>query len=117
MAFLRNEKGQKLVSPSCASDAAGDAWLAEFMELVGDSLPDCFGLHYYGSEVDRAIDYIESKHRGYSSLPIIVSEIACTSRNKREVSKFTAKLCNWMDVNPWIFIRVCLLWLYAGSCR
>ena len=33
----------------------------------------------------------------------MVSEIASTSRNKKEVFTFTAQLANWMDLCPWIF--------------
>lgn len=103
MVALGVDNGVKIVSPACASDAVGDAWLAEFMNPVEECLPDYVGLHYYGEEADRAIEYIESMHRKYPSLPIVVSEIGCTSRELKTVFEFTAKLCNWMDETLWIF--------------
>lgn len=101
MVALRAEKGVKLVSPACASDAGGEAWLAEFMKQVDKCLPDYLGLHYYGDEASRAIEYIESMHQKYPSLPVVVSEIGCTSRESATVFEFTAKLCNWMDETDW----------------
>ena len=53
--------GKKLVSPACASDPPGEAWLAEFMrkiEAAGEA-PDYLGLHYYGTESKGAIEYVE----------------------------------------------------------
>lgn len=58
---LRKEKGKKLISPGCASDAGGEAWLTEFMkglEDVGEP-PDYLGLHYYGPDGAAAIKYIQ----------------------------------------------------------
>ena len=34
---------------------------------------------------------------------MLVSEIACISRSKREVYSFTAQVANWMDQCPWVF--------------
>lgn len=103
MVVLRAEKGPQLVSPSCASDAAGEAWLAHYMNHTRDTPPDFLGLHYYGDEAKEAIRYIETMHMKYPFLPVVVSEIACTSREGRKVLEFTAKLCNWMDETSWIF--------------
>lgn len=40
------QKGKKLVSPSCASDPAGQKWIADFMNRVSSNPPDFLGLHY-----------------------------------------------------------------------
>lgn len=34
---------------------------------------------------------------------MVVSEIACISRAKKEVYAFTVQVANWMDECPWIF--------------
>lgn len=34
---------------------------------------------------------------------MVVSEIACISRNGKEVFAFTAQVANWMDHCPWVF--------------
>ncbi|MCJ1310523.1 hypothetical protein MMC25_004187 [Agyrium rufum] len=107
---LRIEKGKKLVSPSCASDPGGEAWLAEFMRLVGEkgeananALPDYLGLHYYGGDDGSgAIAYIEKMHARYPGLPVVVSEIASIARDEREVRVFTARVANWMDGVEWV---------------
>ncbi|KAF2452317.1 hypothetical protein BDY21DRAFT_261648, partial [Lineolata rhizophorae] len=92
-----------LVGPACASDEAGSKWLAEFMHLVASDPPDYIGVHYYGTDADAAIKYLEAVHEKYPSKPLVVSEIASISRDKKEVYAFTAEVANWMDDRPWIF--------------
>ena len=103
MVPLRKTRRKKLVSPSCASDAAGTAWISEFMALVADAPPDFLGLNFYGSVSRSAIDYLTAMHRRFPRYPVVVSEIASTARGKREVVRFTAELANWMDATDWIF--------------
>ena len=100
---LREHKGKKLVSPSCASDPAGEAWINDFMKRVASHPPDFLGMHYYGTDGNEAIKYLESMHEKHPHQPIIVSEIASISHQKNEVLRFTAQLANWMDKTPWIF--------------
>ncbi|KAL9597560.1 MAG: hypothetical protein Q9219_005062 [cf. Caloplaca sp. 3 TL-2023] len=100
---LRQHKGKKLVSPSCASDPKGQEWINDFMHRVAEHPPDFLGLHYYGTEAKGAIDYIEMMHRKHPKQHVMVTEIASISRNHHDVMQFTAKLCNWMDQTPWIF--------------
>ncbi|MCJ1476776.1 hypothetical protein MMC13_005445 [Lambiella insularis] len=100
---LQEQKGKKLVSPSCASDPSGEAWMTDFMSRVASCAPDFLGIHYYGTDGRAAIEYIKSMHERYPDLPVIVSEIASISREKGDVLGFTAHLANWMDETPWIF--------------
>lgn len=103
MVPLRQHKGKKLVSPSCASDPAGSAWIEDFMNRVKDAKPDYLGLHYYGTEVKAAKEFIENKHKKWPNIPIIVSEIASISRDGKSVVEFTKQMANWMDDEKWIF--------------
>lgn len=73
------------------------------MNHVSENRPDYLGLHYYGPDGNAAIVYIESMHKKYPNHPIIVSEIASTSRNYADVLAFTAQLANWMDKTEYIF--------------
>lgn len=61
MVPLRKEKGKRFVSPGCASDPAGEAWLDEFLKKVEATKepPEYLGLHYYGPDGSAAIAYIE----------------------------------------------------------
>ena len=103
MVPLRNNKGKKLVSPSCSNDDAGQAWLADFMNRVSDNPPDYLGLHYYSTDGYAAIRFLESMHDKYPNQPIIVSEIASIARTKNDVYGFTIQLANYMDAADWIF--------------
>lgn len=44
-----------------------------------------------------------NRHHKYPAYPVVVSEIASISRDKKEVFAFTAQVANWMDQCPWIF--------------
>ncbi|KAF2277761.1 uncharacterized protein EI97DRAFT_465891 [Westerdykella ornata] len=100
---LRNKRGKKLVSPSCASDDGGKNWLYRWMELVKDCPPDFLGMHWYGTDPNLAIRDIEAMHKRFPKLRIIVSEIASISRDSHQVFEFTKKVCNWMDGTDYIF--------------
>ncbi|GKT59530.1 hypothetical protein ColTof4_10751 [Colletotrichum tofieldiae] len=109
---LRGKRGKKLVGPACASDEAGERWLAEFMAAVcgdgtgaakgdGSEGPDFLGVHYYSGDVEHAKRYITSMWERYR-LPLNVSEIASISRDEKEVERFTDELSDWMDEKEWI---------------
>ncbi|KAL8809949.1 MAG: hypothetical protein Q9223_002761 [Gallowayella weberi] len=102
MVPLRQQKGKKLVGPAVASDENGKNWLADFMNRVRDQPPDFLGLHYYGTNGNDAIRYLEEMHSKYPQ-PIVVSEIASTDRNAGSVWNFTVQLANYMDNADWIF--------------
>ena len=97
------EKGKQLVSPSCASDPNGQDWTHRFMELVKDTPPDYLGLHWYGTDGNEMIKYLEQFHERYPKLPIVVSEFASVHRNKMDVWGLTIQLVNWLDEQEWIF--------------
>lgn len=103
MVPLRQQRGKKLVGPSISSDENGKNWLADFMNRVGDAPPDFLGLHYYGTDGNACIQYLQEMHSKYPSLPIIVSEIASIDRNAGSVYNFTVQLANFMDNTDWIF--------------
>ena len=99
---LRKEKGSKLVSPSCASNPKGQAWIADFMRRVESAPPDFLGLHYYGTDHNEAIKYFEEMHAKHPRQPFFVTEIASISHNYRDVVNFTVEIANWMDRTEWI---------------
>ena len=103
MVPLRHGKGKHLVSPSCSNDENGQKWIADFMNRVSANPPDYLGLHYYGTDGNAAIHYLESMHNKFPKHKVIVSEIASTSRNGADVIGFTAQLANYMDHADWIF--------------
>lgn len=103
MVPLRQQKGKKLVSPSCSNDAHGQAWLADFMNRVNDAPPDFLGLHYYGTNGDDAIKYVTDMHNKHSNMKVIVSEIASISKDHNQVLHFTAQFANWADHCDWMY--------------
>ncbi|MCJ1236715.1 hypothetical protein MMC14_004697 [Varicellaria rhodocarpa] len=103
MVPLRRQHGKKLVSPSCSNDKAGQAWIADFMKRVDKEAPDYLGLHYYGTDGNAAIRFIQDMHTKHPHQPIIVSEIASTARDLPSVMGFTAQLVDWMDGRDFVF--------------
>ncbi|KAL9596794.1 MAG: hypothetical protein Q9219_005553 [cf. Caloplaca sp. 3 TL-2023] len=102
MVPLRQQKGKYLVSPSVASDDNGKNWLADFMNRISDAPPDFIGLHYYGTDGNACIQYLQEMHSKYPQR-IIVSEIASIDRNAGSVWNFTVQVANFMDSVDWIF--------------
>ncbi|PVI02275.1 glycoside hydrolase family 128 protein [Periconia macrospinosa] len=100
---LRNQRQKQLVSPSCASDPNGQNWIAEWMNLVQDCAPEFLGIHWYGTSADEAKRYIEDMHNKFPNQKIIVSEIACISRDGNECYQFTRDMCNWLDGQDYVF--------------
>lgn len=100
----------RLVGPAPASDEAGSAWLREFMGYLGDGeKPDLLGVHYYTGQDQGAADaaaaaqaYIQGQSEAYGGLPVVVSEIASTSRDAAEVDAFTRQMAQWLDAQDWV---------------
>lgn len=98
---LRN-KGNKLVSPSCASDPDGQNWIADFMSRVESDPPDFLGLHWYGTDHNEAIRYFEEMHAKHPRQPLFITEVASISRDYQDVLSFTVEITNWMDKTEWV---------------
>ncbi|KAI1077753.1 glycoside hydrolase family 128 protein [Whalleya microplaca] len=119
MVPLRKQYNIKLVAPGCASSQQGSQWLDTFMKQLGkDEQPDYLNLHFYttdGNPVDQEIQsgktYLSGRHDTYK-LPVIVGEIASTSRNANDVDKFSKDLAQWLDSQNWVVEYG----LYGVSC-
>ena len=103
MLQLRREKGKKLVSPSCANDQKGQDWINKWMQLVSSNPPDYLGLHYYGTNGNAMINFLQDMHNRHPNQPIIVSEWASIARGYDDVLGMTIQLVNFMDGQEWIF--------------
>lgn len=90
----------KIVGPACASDPAGQAWITEFLGLLKGKggVVDFLGVHWYGEDHEEAKRFLEGwkeKCGGIGDgVKVVVSEIACTSREYSAVKTFNAELCN-----------------------
>ncbi|KAI6089191.1 glycoside hydrolase family 128 protein [Hypoxylon rubiginosum] len=101
---LRQKYGAKLVTPGCASSGEGSAWLQSFMgALADDEKPDYLNLHFYtlpqnpcDQEIKNAENFFSEKHTTYN-LPVIIGEIASTSRDATQVVTFTKEVSKWLD--------------------
>lgn len=103
MVPLRRNKGKKLVSPSCSNDQNGQNWINKWMALVSANPPDYLGLHYYGTDGNAMIAYLQAMHELHPKQPVIVSEWASIAKERASVYGMTAQLCNFMDGQAWVF--------------
>ncbi|KAI1480996.1 glycoside hydrolase family 128 protein [Daldinia eschscholtzii] len=100
---LRNNKGKKLGSPAVASDNNGRGWIEKFMSLISRDPPDFLCLHYYSTNANDAIKYIQDMHNKWPQRKVMVTEIASIDRNYPAVVNFTVQICNWLDSQDWVF--------------
>jgi hypothetical protein len=45
----------------------------------------------------------KNRHNKFPEYPVVISEIACISRDKKTVFEFTAQVANWCDECPWVY--------------
>ncbi|RYP68342.1 hypothetical protein DL771_006728 [Monosporascus sp. 5C6A] len=106
---LRQDYSARLVSPGCASSDDGTRWLDEFMgHLTDGEKPDYMALHFYtkahepaDKEILAAKQYLETRHEQHN-LPVIINELASTSRDLNIVRNFTTEVGNWLDGQDWV---------------
>ncbi|KAI1759587.1 glycoside hydrolase family 128 protein [Hypoxylon sp. FL1150] len=106
---LRQKYGAKLAGPGCASSDEGSAWLQSFMGMLADDeKPDYLNLHFYtlaqnpcDQEIQNAENFVSGKHATYN-LPVIIGEIASTSRDAAQVVDFTKEVSEWLDKQSWV---------------
>lgn len=106
---LKTQYNAKLVGPGTSSSDAGIAFQDAFMgALADDEKPDYVGLHYYSTEgnpiageITWGQNYLTTAHSKYN-IPVIVNEIACTSRDSADVTQFSNSMTEWMDQQSWI---------------
>ncbi|CAJ2512234.1 Uu.00g052490.m01.CDS01 [Anthostomella pinea] len=106
---LRAQHGVKLSSPACAADAAGTAWLDSFMsQLSAAEKPDFVGIYFYADaaqnaadEVQSAQDYLNTRHTKFG-IPIVILEMASTSRDFSVMDTFTRQMVAWLDGQDWV---------------
>ncbi|KAK7981381.1 glycoside hydrolase family 128 protein [Apiospora saccharicola] len=104
---LRQSHGDrvKLVSPACASDPPGSQWLDDFMTGLPDECdrPDILGLHFYtmpdqtAEQGTAAAKVYFEERRARFKLPVVISELASTSRDPAVVDRFTRDLSRWLE--------------------
>ncbi|RYP08430.1 hypothetical protein DL765_008785 [Monosporascus sp. GIB2] len=105
---LHHGYNAKLLSPGCASNGDGTRWLDEFMGLTDDEKPDYIALRFY-TTADESADkevladkqYLKTRHEQHN-LPVIINELASTSRDLNIVRKFRTESRGAIDGDgPW----------------
>lgn len=70
-------QGYRITTPGCTSDDNGFNWLKSFIEgCAGQCGFSAIQTHYYGTDADNFIEYIEKIHSHWPDFPIIISEYA-----------------------------------------
>jgi len=70
-------QGYRITTPGCTSDDNGFNWLSGFIEgCAGSCGFSAIQTHYYGTDADAFIAYIQKIHAAWPEFPIIISEYA-----------------------------------------
>lgn len=100
------DQGYRLATPGCTSDDKGLAWIKGFVEgCAGRCKFSVLQTHYYGTDADAFIAYIQNLYDLYH-LPIIVSEYsAATFGNGQPLSlgethAYVEKTQSWREFLP-----------------
>jgi hypothetical protein len=99
---LKN-KGYQLVGPACTSAPNAIDWYRQFLAACSDCTFNALALHYYGTDPNDFIGYVESFHNAFPQYQIMVTEFACQNFgggaqcSKDQVFNFMSTVTKWMD--------------------
>ncbi|KAH8113377.1 glycosyl hydrolase catalytic core-domain-containing protein [Phellopilus nigrolimitatus] len=74
------DQGYQLIAPVTSSNPNGKVWMQQFMSQVDTSKIAGMPIHYYGTNAQDMIDYIEDWHSTFNK-PIWITEFACQNFN------------------------------------
>lgn len=101
-------KGYTLVSPSTSNAKTSLSWYQSYFKTCPDCHTGKVAAHFYGTDPNHFISYIESVHAATGNSTIWVTEVACqdfsgrTNCNKNDAEKFMTAIMNWMDKTSWV---------------
>jgi len=101
-------KGYKLVGPACTSAPSAIGWYKDFLAACSGCKFDSLALHYYGTDPQDMINYIQSFHTAFPQYPIMVTEFACqnfgggSQCDQGQVYNFMKTVTSWMDSQGYI---------------
>lgn len=115
-------QGYKITSPACTSDEKGFQWIKEFMDNCQDCGISILQTHFYGTNADDFIAYIQRLR--VFGLPIIISEYASETfgwgadLSLEETRAFVAKTQAWLnqqdDVIAYFYFGPLTTWAAGG---
>jgi hypothetical protein len=71
-----HKRNYQLISPATTSGGAGDTWMEQFIAQCKNCHIDGMAIHYYGTDPQAMIKYVENRYNKYK-LPIWITEFAC----------------------------------------
>jgi len=102
------DQGYRLATPGCTSDDNGFNWIKGFVDgCAGRCKFSVLQTHYYGTDADKFIAYIQNLYDTFG-LPIIVSEYSAETfgngpeLSKDEVHAYVAKTQNWLKAQSFV---------------
>jgi len=96
-------RGVRLGSPSISNGANGIPWLQSFMSLTRDVPPDFVSAHWYGTDGNDMIHFVQSLHDIFNK-PIWIPEFSHTNNNIYDQRGLQQQVRQWMD-NQWFVER------------
>ncbi|KAJ7838845.1 glycosyl hydrolase catalytic core-domain-containing protein [Mycena leptocephala] len=106
---LRNA-GKKLVCPVTSSAPSGTTWERQFFQFCGANCCDVMPLHWFGTEIEEFMQYVESWHAMYPTLPIWITEFGYEDFNGgsaptlAELEAWFQQAISWINQQSYIDI-------------
>ncbi|KZT12986.1 glycoside hydrolase family 128 protein [Laetiporus sulphureus 93-53] len=104
----KKDEGFRLISPAVSSGSDGIPWLESFMSACDTCTIDGCALHYYGTDAEDFISYVEQFHSTFPSCPLHVTEYADENfsdgaqADESEIWAFYYMVVPWMDSQSYI---------------
>jgi len=99
--------GYELISPAVSSGDSGIPWLQQFMGACSSCTIDACALHYYGTDANDFISYVENFHSTFNC-DLHITEFADQNfgggaqATMDEIWAFYAQVNPWLDSTPYV---------------
>lgn len=102
-------QGYRITTPGCTSDENGFQWLSQFIAgCAGTCGFTAIQTHFYGTDADAFIAYIQRIHNAWPEFPIIISEYAAETfghgppLSADQSMAYLSKTQNWLKQQSYV---------------
>lgn len=107
---LKNEDGWTIVGPSTNGAPDSISWMQKFKSMCPDAYNaiDAHSVHYYGTDPDQAIKYMQQWRDAFPDKEVIISEIGCmnyggqSAPNLGTAFNFVRGVNEWAQKTDWV---------------
>ncbi|KDR67790.1 hypothetical protein GALMADRAFT_257629 [Galerina marginata CBS 339.88] len=99
-------QGYNLLSPAVSSSPSGKVWLQKFLNACSGCSIDAIALHWYGSDPQAFISYVEGFHSSFGKNLWVTEfgyqDFSGAAPNQEQVTNFIDIVTAWMDSTTYV---------------